>query len=891
MKKTVHIISHSHWDREWYMPFEHHRAYLVKLIDECMELFEKDENFKSFHLDGHTALLEDYLEIKPENKEKIKKYIEEGKFVIGPWYILQDEFLTSSEANIRNLLVGGSLTKQFGKSSKIGYFPDSFGNAGQMPQILKQAGMDAIVFGRGVKPTGMNNAVADGYTSQFSEMYWQSPDGSKLPAILFANWYNNAMEIPENGDMEYWNKRLANVEKYASTNQLLMMNGCDHQPVQKNLTDAIKASQQNYPEYRFLHSSFAEYTDALMRELPENLEVITGELIGQDTDGWFTLVNTCSSNIDLKVMNRECEILLENVAEPLSTIAMKLGKEYPHEMLDYAWKTLMKNHPHDSICGCSCDAVNEEVKIRFVKSSQAAESIIKDDLGYIASRIETTGFEGCDAVFAVINTFAKRRSAIISADVDLQRIYGAENLNQSCLKIKDSLHSGGYELIDKNGNIIPCNVYNCKARFGYDLPEDGFRKPYFAETVTVSFEAYDLNPMGYNVYGIRKIADNAENTIPENENILENQYIKAVINKDGTLNVFDKCTGCEFNNLMQFEDVGDIGTEYTFVPTSGGSAIYPSGKADVELVRNERYVTEYKVTVYMNIPLSADECAENERSTFVGIKERVGGRSDTFTTIPVTYYVSLSEHGKRLDVKIEFTNTAKDHRLRVLFPTHLNKCTHHKVESVFESVKRDNQHKESWTYPSGCEHQQGFVMMNDEKGGIAVANIGLYEYEIVNGDTIAVTLVRAVAEMGDWGVFPTELSQQQKSLSLQLSLIPYGDEDTVYTEASSFQCPIQTVQLFDNTDNSFKNNQFMWDGKDLRLTAFKASQENEDIVMRWVNYCDEPRNLTIYKTEWIDNVCLSNVLEEPGEEIKASEGKWTVTLKPFEIKTFKCIKR
>ena len=153
MKKNVHVIPHSHWDREWYMPFEYHRAYLVKLIDNCMELFENDSEFKSFHLDGHTALIEDYLEIKPENKEKIKKYVKEGRFAIGPWYVLQDEFLTSSEANIRNLLVGMDIARSYGKITPIGYFPDSFGNAGQMPQLMKQAGMKAVVFGRGLKPT------------------------------------------------------------------------------------------------------------------------------------------------------------------------------------------------------------------------------------------------------------------------------------------------------------------------------------------------------------------------------------------------------------------------------------------------------------------------------------------------------------------------------------------------------------------------------------------------------------------------------------------------------------------------------------------------------------------------------------------------------------------
>jgi alpha-mannosidase len=137
--KVVHVISHSHWDHEWYLPFEKQRLKLVVLVDTLLELFEKDPDFRSFHLDGQTIVLDDYLQIRPERREKIAQLVQEGRLHIGPWYILQDEFLTSSEANIRNLLVGLSDAKTFGGVSRIGYFPDSFGNMGQAPQAAYDA--------------------------------------------------------------------------------------------------------------------------------------------------------------------------------------------------------------------------------------------------------------------------------------------------------------------------------------------------------------------------------------------------------------------------------------------------------------------------------------------------------------------------------------------------------------------------------------------------------------------------------------------------------------------------------------------------------------------------------------------------------------------------------
>ena len=148
---VVHIISHSHWDREWYLSFESHRMQLVELFDNLFDLFENDPEFKSFHLDGQTIVLDDYLEIRPENRDKVQGYIDQGKLKIGPFYILQDDYLISSEANVRNTLIGQAECAKWGKSTQIGYFPDTFGNMGQAPQILQKSGIHVAAFGRGVK--------------------------------------------------------------------------------------------------------------------------------------------------------------------------------------------------------------------------------------------------------------------------------------------------------------------------------------------------------------------------------------------------------------------------------------------------------------------------------------------------------------------------------------------------------------------------------------------------------------------------------------------------------------------------------------------------------------------------------------------------------------------
>ncbi|MHC8523422.1 glycoside hydrolase family 38 N-terminal domain-containing protein [Rossellomorea sp. H39__3] len=210
-----------------------------------------------------------------------------------------------------------------GQDGYLGYYPDTFGVYGQAPQLLKQANIDTAAFGRGVTPTGFNNQVHhDEFSSPYSEMVWEAPDGTQVLGILFANWYSNGNEVPSDreGAKAYWEKKLAESERFASTSQLLYMNGCDHQPLQADITTAIEVANELMPDVTFKHSSFKAYIDDVKNELPDDLQTIRGELRNQKTDGWSTLVNTASARIYLKQANDRCQLLLEKVLEPLGVL-------------------------------------------------------------------------------------------------------------------------------------------------------------------------------------------------------------------------------------------------------------------------------------------------------------------------------------------------------------------------------------------------------------------------------------------------------------------------------------------------------------------------------------------------------------------------------------------
>lgn len=910
MKTTVHIISHSHWDREWYQSFESHRMKLIELVDNILDKAENDPEFGGFFLDGQVIAIDDYLEIRPEKRAQVEKCIREGKVQTGPWYILQDEFLTSGEACVRNLQVGMQEAEQYGAVGNVGYFPDAFGNAGQMPQVLKQAGMDAVVFGRGVKPIGPNNEVTGGqYESTYSEMMWASPDGTKLPGILFANWYNNGVEIPvdEAEAKVYWDKKLADARKFAATNQLLMMNGCDHQPLQKNITEAIRVARKLYPDVEFIHSDFKKYVEAMEKEISENFSTVKGELTSQETDGRWTLANTASSWIGLKQDNRAGETALERKAEPAAAMADVMGKAYPEDQMIYSWKKLMQNHPHDSICGCSVDEVNEEMKTRFAKSRQVADAIYDESVEYLTNKVNTAALpgDGEKIPFVVWNTSGETKSQVVEKELHLFRDYNL--FVWDGYEAAEKVELPAMVLRDADGNVVPAKIADAGVAFGYDLPDDRFRQPYMAKKVLVTFEA-EVPALGYHTYYL-ETAEQAQDVdvVSADENVLENDAVKVVVNADGSYNLLDKKTGRMYENLGFYEDTGDMGNEYIYIQDSGKQVVSTKGmKAEISCVERNAFRTVVEICHKMMVPSGMDEELLRQREMCIDPYTRVANRSSELVEMDVKTVLTLEKSAKGLRVATTICNQAKDHRVRVILPTGLD-TSMHMADSAFEVVRRNNRHNDTWTNPCGCERQQCFVAMEDAKGGLLVANRGLYEYEILEdqGNAVAVTLLRCVAEMGDWGYFPTPKAQQIGTFCLEFEVVPFaaGETGDAFREGYAFQEDLTVEQA--GLERTFlrKPGQvkpelvegelplemsfLAFEGDGIHMTAFKKGQKKDDLFVRFVNNMEHEEVLSFKKEDWMKEVYRSNVIEEKGDlMIPDKDGVYHVALREFEIATF-----
>jgi alpha-mannosidase len=149
-RRKVAVVPHTHWDREWYAPYQTFRLRLVDLLDEFLPALENDLSYARFLLDGQMAVVDDYLEVRPEAESTIRRLAVSGRLDMGPWYALMDEFLVSGETMVRDLQMGMARAAHFGGAMDVGYLPDMFGHVAQMPQLLRLAGIHHAVVWRGV---------------------------------------------------------------------------------------------------------------------------------------------------------------------------------------------------------------------------------------------------------------------------------------------------------------------------------------------------------------------------------------------------------------------------------------------------------------------------------------------------------------------------------------------------------------------------------------------------------------------------------------------------------------------------------------------------------------------------------------------------------------------
>lgn len=367
------MIPHTHWDREWYLSFEQFRDQLVETMDLVLELLDRDDRWTHFHLDGQTAMIDDYLEVRPEREAELGAHISEGRLSCGPWTTLVDEFLVSGESIIRDLEDGLRRADQLGGALRIGYLPDQFGHVGQMPQLLRLFGIDRAVVWRGVPREIVETSFM-----------WSSPDGSRVEVLYLPFGYGHGRKLAIEPDLfsEHLQAEATRFEEFLGDGEpLLVMLGGDHVRPAPSLPDRLDESRRAGLDI--------EFTSLLriVSDRPAPARSWSGEL--RSAARANLLPNTYSARIAQKMERARAEHLIERYAEPLA--ALVPGVRWPEEELRRAWQLLHLNGAHDSVCGCSTDEVARAVDARTEEVQQIAISIATGALEHLAAQVAEAG--------------------------------------------------------------------------------------------------------------------------------------------------------------------------------------------------------------------------------------------------------------------------------------------------------------------------------------------------------------------------------------------------------------------------------------------------------------------------------------------------------------------
>lgn len=873
-KKNCHVISNTHWDREWRYSVWQNRQMLVELVDKLIELMEQHSEYRHYILDGQSVVVQDYLEIRSENALRLKKLICDGRIQVGPWYTLPHEFAVSGESLVRNLLVGLKKAEEYGRACKIGYTVFSFGQVSQLPQIYAGFGIDKIMVCKRVSKVRAPNC----------EFLWESPDGTRALATRYGDHgrgnYFYFLYIPTLFGKSLWNDAVTalnpnwiydygmggrpchlidNESNYQDT--YLLENPCGWFPekIPQGIKDCeysvrestvsspklysesadfcvptlnsikiIDEANKHLSDSKFVHSSIEDFMNELAAHVKtSDLKVVTGEL--RDGPGAAVQSNVHSLAIPIKLKNCKAETALTALAEPLAFMAASVGMAYPDKMLERAWEYLLKSHPHDSINGLGDKSIWSNTLYRLDQVIDISDTITTRAIQQIVQNLDNSE-EPADAIlFTVFNTMPQVRTANIEISIDLP-----EKSDIGSLVIKDMV-----------GNILTNQIVDVQTKKNAVISKVNRPLPYEALRVKMRVEIPNIPAMGYmtcRVYfntlqcaSVVMGMDVDTGCLLSAFDTMENKHLIVKINQNGTLDITRKQTGHTFRQLMYFEDRGNIGMCHTRrYPLKDEICTTLLQNAALSVVENGPYSCAVKVKTVMRVPDNTD--FQN-------------GRSSHYVNIDIEYIVRLTESADKVDIQLEVDNTAQNHITRMVFPTWLKTNDTH-ADTPFDVhtrtlVPRSPSEPADWAMDE--QPCYSFVDINDGNEGLAILTGGLNNYELLCRDDrpICIAVIRAVECMVDTGEAVTNHYQMWKHSQMlgkqSLSFSIYLHANTwqvalVNKKAAEFITPIKVAQHGVGKGTLGAANSWMDISPDcIRLSAVKKANNSESVIVRLYN--------------------------------------------------------
>lgn len=870
-KKTVHVVSYTHWDREFRWEFELTRMKLVDCLDRLLETMKEKPAFSHFLMDGQACLLDDYLEIRPEQAGTIRDLVAARRLEIGPWYTLPDCATLNGESVIRNLQYGMRVSRQFGGVLKCGYNVFSFGQIAQLPQIYRHFGIDVIIFYKYMSPV----------RSALPEFIWEAPDGTRAFASRLgreARWnFFFAGHIPIVYDRDPWNKawrydygtmgkvvHTADPEGYgwfheildpetgfhkenirkgfertietlqgtAAPDSLLFFNGTDFtepHPLTPEIVDELQT--QCGAEYDIRQSTLTAYLNDLRKCLArrDDLAVVKGPM----RDGPVGAVHSDVLTIhpELKLANARTENALVRYAEPLSAIAFALGIDrYPDTYLAKAWKLLFQSHAHDSVHGLGPKEMARAGVARLQQAGLVAQGLERRALGSLTKEIKTDTVDDATLFLAVHNTAAFARSEVVEAWVDIPAEVALADV------VIEDMNGGACQLQELSRENTRAGLYHPRSR----------NMPFYCTRVHLLFWAEAVPALGYKTFKLKWTARRDypypheewdAPRIPSGEllsgpNEARNEHIALRVAADGTFAVTDLAGNRTYDNLHEFVDSGDRGNMWMSESPDQDRIVRSRGTpAGVTCVLHGPLAAVFRIETHLTVPARFDFSRQE--------------RSDVTVTLPIVTELTLRKGSRYVEVRTTVTNTARDHYLKVCFPTGLDARTTAADGSfsVTEYPAEPDLRCELARHPAQLWFDTG-----DGENGLAILSRSTKDYEIVREGgtaTMAMGLVRSVrlripCDNRLWMDYPGDESAQSLGENVHHYAVrphrqTWQDAD-LYADALGFNQPLKPCQ-FGRQDGRLPLESCFVEvaNRKLVLSAVKKAEDRNSVLVRFFN--------------------------------------------------------
>jgi mannosylglycerate hydrolase len=881
----VHVVSHTHWDREWYLPFARFRQRLVALID---ELLDAPPARSAFLLDGQAVLLEDYLAVRPDREKELRALLTRGALEAGPWFVLADEMLTSGEALVRNLLAGARTVRARGGTPlPVLYCPDSFGHPADLPTLAVGFGFSLIILWRGLG--GLAWPKGDAFR-------WSAPGRARvlvhhLPPAGYE--YGSNLSAEEGHARERWRALREVLAERARTNVLLVLNGADHHARQSGLDGAIDVLTRIAEPDRVRASGLAEFARAFVdsagavSDLPE----IEGELRFSPGYAW-TVPGTWSSRAYQKRRNARVERLLTREAEPWAAITAARGGRARAALVRAAWRTLLECHPHDTLCGCSTDDVARAADARFAFAETEARGIAADAIldlvrhDPVVARVAPAAWR---PQLLVRNPAARPRGGV--AEVEIMRFLAHEPVGPGSAGVATEERALPPPTLD--GGRAPLQVLKRTVRS--DRVESPRHYPDNDRVEVARCVTWAEQVPGYGIIALpvgdatspveTRSAPLPVSPVRATAQALDNGIVRVTLDGGGAIRMELVEHGGAWTRLIRFEDVGDAGDLYTHSPI--GQPIEEVRLVKAGLVHSGPLRGELRARFALGLPVSSTR----------------GGRAQELVRHDVDVRLIVDAGSPIVRIDVRGMNRARDHRLRVIFATGVRDGVT-LADAMFGPVTREQRMQ-----PNGTETLERvaptaplarWISRVSATQGLTVISDGLGEYEAMPDGGIAVTLVRSVGALSrndlperpghaGWPT-PTPGAQVLGPYHARFAVVPHGSPGDDVITAIERAADDVLLPLVGTTLRSAMNvippvAGLSLEGEGLRFLACKESEEGEWTVLRCVNATSR-RVTGSWRCGWpVRDAREARLDEQPGDPLPVREGVIEVTLAPSEVAT------